>query len=264
MAEVYTHGHHESVLRSHKWRTAENSAAYLLPELKPHMKILDVGCGPGTITADLADRVPDGHVTGLDAAPEIIAQARELAAGRANLDFTVGDVYALDFPDATFCVTHAHQLLQHLSDPVRALTEMRRVTKPGGLVAARDGDYASMAWYPRNPALDEWLALYDTVARGNGGEPDGGRHLHVWARKAGFTDITVSTSTWTYSTPAERQWWGGLWADRAVNSAFAKFATGNGHATEADLHRIADAWRAWAADEDGWFVILNGEIRCRR
>jgi SAM-dependent methyltransferase len=228
------------------------------------MKILDVGCGPGTITTDLADRVPDGHVTGVDAAPEIIAQARELAGERANLDFAVGDVYALDYPDATFCVTHAHQLLQHLSDPVRALAEMRRVTKPGGLVAARDGDYGAMVWYPQNPVLDEWRALYRAVHHGNGGEPDAGRYLHVWARKAGFTDITASTSTWTFATPAERQWWGGLWADRTVNSAYAAFAIGNGHATEADLYRIADAWRAWAAEEDGWFAVINGEIRCRR
>ena len=100
MPEVYTHGHHESVLRSHKWRTAENSAAYLLPHLAQDAKVLDVGCGPGTITAGLADRVPQGHVTGIDAAREIVEQAREAAGGRQNLDFAAGDVYALDYPDA--------------------------------------------------------------------------------------------------------------------------------------------------------------------
>src|SRR6202034_2734600 len=87
MADVYTHGHHESVLRSHRWRTAENSAAYLLPHLAPDAKLLDVGCVPGTITADLADRVPQGRVTGLDAAPAVIEQARELAGDRANVNF---------------------------------------------------------------------------------------------------------------------------------------------------------------------------------
>src|SRR6478609_8621962 len=72
---VYTHGHHESVLRSHTWRTAANSAAYLLGSLKPHMQILDIGCGPGTITADLAELVPDGRVTAVDHAPGILDQA---------------------------------------------------------------------------------------------------------------------------------------------------------------------------------------------
>jgi SAM-dependent methyltransferase len=263
---VYTHGHHESVLRSHRWRTAQNSAAYLLPHLKPHMRILDVGCGPGTITADLAERVPQGHVTGIDTAPDIVEQARELAGERGNpgnLDFTTGDVCALGYPDDTFCVVHAHQVLQHLTDPVRALREMRRVCKPGGLIAARDGDYGAMIWYPEVPVLDDWLDLYHRVARGNGGEPDAGRRLHVWAREAGLTDVTVSSSTWTFATPRERAWWGGLWADRTVKSSYAANAVDGGYATAGDLSRIAAGWRTWAAHQDGCFAVVNGEILCR-
>ncbi len=265
MPDVYTHGHHESVLRSHTWRTAENSAAYLLPHLEPHLRILDVGCGPGTITAGLAGRVPGGHVTGIDTAPEVVELARELArgGGRDNLDFTTGDVYALDYPDGTFDVVHAHQVLQHLGDPVKALTEMRRVTRPGGLIAVRDGDFGAMVWYPDIPALADWLALYHKVARGNGGEPDAGRRLHAWARQAGLTDLTISSSTWTYATPGEREWWGGLWADRTVKSSYAAKAVSGGYATAGGLEKIADGWRAWAAHQDGWFAVVNGEILCR-
>ena len=263
MSEVYTHGHHESVLRSHKWRTAENSAAYLLPHLTPGAKVLDVGCGPGTITADLADLVPQGHVTGIDADPGIVEQARAAGGARSNLDFTTGDVYALEYPDASFDVVHAHQVLQHLSDPVRALREMRRVTRPGGLVAARDGDYAAMAWYPESPALEEWQAFYRAVARSNGGEPDAGRRLYAWARRAGFTDIVSSSSNWTFATQTERDLWGGLWADRSVKSAIAETAKERGIATQETLDRIAAGWHAWAADEDGWFLCPHGEILCR-
>ena len=97
MPDVYTHGHHESVLRSHRWRTAENSAAYLLPHLAPDAKVLDVGAAvPARSRRSLADRVPQGHVTGIDAAQEIIEQARELAGDRGGVDFATGDVYALD------------------------------------------------------------------------------------------------------------------------------------------------------------------------
>ncbi|MGW5655740.1 class I SAM-dependent methyltransferase [Streptomyces humi] len=263
---VYTHGHHESVLRSHTWRTAANSAGYLLGSLKPHMRILDIGCGPGTITADLAELVPDGQVTGVDRAPDILEQARATAAARglANVDFAVADVHALDYPDDTFCVVHAHQVLQHVGDPVQALREMRRVAKPGGLIAVRDSDYAAMTWHPPVPGLDDWLALYRRVARANGGEPDAGRRLKSWALAAGLTGITATSGTWTYSTPEERRWWGGLWADRTVASAYAERATEGGHATTAELREISTAWREWAEQEDGWFAVLHGEILCRK
>ncbi|MFJ4622117.1 class I SAM-dependent methyltransferase [Streptomyces sp. NPDC088812] len=263
---VYTHGHHESVLRSHTWRTAANSAAYLLGSLKPHMKILDVGCGPGTITADLAALVPDGHVTGVDHAPDILDRARATAAerGLTNTDFAVADVHALDYADDTFCVVHAHQVLQHVGDPVQALREMRRVTRPGGFVAVRDSDYAAMTWYPASPGLDDWQELYQRVARANGGEPDAGRRLKSWALAAGFTDVTATSGTWTFSTPEERAWWSGLWADRTVASAYAERAVRGGHATEERLRAVAEAWRAWGEREDGWFGVLHGEVLCRK
>ncbi|MFD7401748.1 methyltransferase domain-containing protein [Streptomyces sp. NPDC059866] len=263
---VYTHGHHESVLRSHTWRTAANSAAYLLGSLQPHMKILDVGCGPGTITADLAALVPDGHVTGVDSAPDILDRARATAAerGLTNADFAVADVHALDFPDDTFCVVHAHQVLQHVGDPVQALREMRRVTKPGGLIAARDSDYAAMTWHPASPGLDDWLDLYRRVARANGGEPDAGRRLKSWALQAGLTDITATSGTWTFSTPEEREWWSGLWADRTLASSYAQRATEGGHASPQQLRAVSEAWRRWGKQDDGWFAVLHGEILCRK
>ncbi|MEU5865959.1 methyltransferase domain-containing protein [Nonomuraea sp. NPDC047529] len=263
MDAVYTHGHHESVLRSHRWRTAENSAAYLLPHLKPVMKVLDVGSGPGTITADLAARV--AHVTASEVTEEALALARaEIAArGLGNVDFAVADAHALDFPDDTFCVVHAHQVLQHVGDPVRALREMRRVTRQGGYVAVRDSDYAAFAWYPRLPALDDWMALYQRLARENGGEPDAGRRLLSWARAAGFQDVTATSSTWCFATPEDRAWWGGMWADRVRESAMARQALATGAATESDLRRMADGWREWAADDDAWLSVLHGEILCR-
>ena len=260
---VYTHGHHAAVLRSHTWRTAANSAAYLLPHLHAGQRLLDVGCGPGTITADLAGLV--NSVTGLDQAEEVLDQARQAATARGltNVDFTTGDVHALDFPDESFDVVHAHQVLQHVGDPVRALREMRRVCRPGGIVAARDSDYAAFTWYPGDPDLNEWLAVYREVARRNGAEPDAGRRLLAWARQAGFTDVTPGASVWCFATPEDRDWWTGMWAERIVDSAIATQALAYGLATRDDLARTAAAWRRLGAAEDGWFTVLHGEIICR-
>jgi SAM-dependent methyltransferase len=262
---VYTHGHHESVLRSHRWRTAENSAAYLLPHLRPGMRVLDVGCGPGTITADLAARVAPGRLTAVELTADALAlaQAEAVSRGRANMDFAVSDVHALDFPDGAFDVVHAHQVLQHAGDPVQALREMHRVCAPGGIIAARDGDYAGFTWFPLVPELAEWLTLYERVARGNGGEPDAGRRLLSWARAAGLREVTATSSTWCFATPDDRAWWGGMWAERILRSDMARQAITSGAATEADLRRISAGWQAWAQAPDGWFSLLHGEIICR-
>jgi SAM-dependent methyltransferase len=261
----YTHGHHESVLRSHRRRTAENSAGYLLPHLREGMSLLDIGCGPGTVTADLAARVAPGRVTAVDITDEALdlSRAEVHARNLSNVSFVTADVHALKFPAEVFDVVHAHQVLQYVADPVLALREMRRVCAPGGIVAGRDADYAGFIWYPQLPALDRWRDLYQRAARANGGEPDAGRRLLSWAREAGFDEITPTASVWCFATPAERQWWGAMWADRILQSALAGQLVDSGMATMAELTEISSAWRDWAAAANGWLAILHGEILCR-
>ena len=261
---AYTHGHHDSVLRSHRWRTADNSCGYLLAHLAAGLDLLDVGCGPATITVDLARRVAPGRVTAVDNAAAVLPEARRTVA-RAGVAVEVeqADVYRLPFADASFDVVHAHQVLQHLTDPVAALAEMRRVRRPDGLVAVRDSDYPAMAWFPDEPGLERWLRLYLQVARGNRAEPAAGRRLLGWAQAAGFARIEPSASVWCFATPAERAWWGDLWAERVTGSALADQALDRQLADEAELQRLAAAWRRWAAAPDGWFAVVHGEVLAR-
>jgi SAM-dependent methyltransferase len=254
----YTHGHHEAVLRSHRWRTVDNSAAYLIPYLSPGSAVLDVGCGPGTITSDIARRVAPGAVIGIDRSPDAIEAAR---VSESTIDYRTGDVYALEFADGAFDIVHAHQVLQHLSDPVAALREMRRVCR--GVVAARDGDYEAMTWFPADPLLDRWLQLYRDVARANGGEPDAGRHLLGWAHAAGFGEVTATASAWCFATAEDRQWWGETWAQRVSETELASRAIGLGLASSEELAAMAAAWLRWAGDPEGWFAVLHGEVICR-
>src|SRR5688572_19843228 len=261
-SETYTHGHAESVLRSHRWRTVDNSAAYLAARLNPGVEVLDVGCGPGTITIDIARRVAPGRVVGIDAAPDVIdaAQAAAAEAGITDLELATGDVYDLDHADDSFDVVHAHQVLQHVADPVAALREMRRVCRPGGVIAVRDCVYRAMSWYPAVPALDRWLAVYCAVAEANGGEPDAGSRLRHWALEAGCGSVTASASAWCYAEDDDRAWWGGLWADRIERTELGTRAVELGLASAAELTELADAWRAWAATPEAWFAVLHGEI----
>lgn len=260
---TYTHGHAESVLRSHRTRTVANSAAYLLPYLRPSDRLLDVGAGPGTITADLAGLVRE--VVAVEIHDEAARITREGLAERgvSGVEVRVGDVHELGLSDGEFDVVHAHQVLQHVADPVQALREMARVTRPGGVVAVRDSDYAAFAWYPRLPGLDRWLELYQGAARANGGEPDAGRHLLAWAHAAGLEQVTATSSTWCFSTPESRAAWGGMWADRITGSALASQLLDQSRATQAELEEVAQSWLAWAEHPDGWISIPHGELVAR-
>jgi SAM-dependent methyltransferase len=158
---------------------------------------------------------------------------------------------------------HAHQVLQHVADPVAALREMIRVCRPGGVVAARDADYAGFIWYPRSAGLDRWNELYHAAARANGGEPDAGRCLLAWAHAAGAREVLGSSSTWCYCDPESRAQWGGMWAERITGSDIASQLTAAGLASPDDLEEIATAWLAWAAEPDGWISVPHGEILIR-
>lgn len=264
--DQYTHGHHDSVLRSHRWRTAENSAGFLLSHLVPGLELLDVGCGPGTISADLARFVAPGMVTAVDRSPDVVRLAESAFEDEAiaNLTFGVDDVYGLSFEDQRFDVVYAHQVLQHLSDPVAALIEMRRVLRDDAILAVRDADFAAFAWAPDDDRLTRWMDLYHRVARANDAEPDAGRYLAGWVRAAGFHSLQVTSSNWTYATAEDRSWWGGLWAERVLHSDFAKQALAYGFTTDAELRSISDAFTEWSNEESGVFVVVNVEVLARR
>ncbi|RLP69937.1 class I SAM-dependent methyltransferase [Mycetocola reblochoni] len=265
--ERYTLGHHDSVLRSHRWRTVQNSAAYLVPFLREGQRILDVGSGPGTISIGLADAVgPRGEVVGIDADPDVVHEARQRAIDReaANVVFHVGDAYATGLPDASVDIVHAHQLLQHLADPVRALVEFARVLTPGGIVAVRDVVYGSASWFPRLDGLEEWMTLYHRLAERNGGDPDAGASLKAWAMEAGLEVQYSGASVWSFASDADREWWGNGWAERLLESDIAVQAIESGLADLDGLRRISAAWRDWATDERGWFAVPHGELIARR
>ena len=258
--EQYTHGYHQVIVGSYTLRTAEVCAAFLLPQLRPDAVVLDIGCGPGTITAGLARRA--GRVVGLDKSADMVEAARSHAAdlGLDNTAFEVGAVYELPWDDSSFDVVYAHQVLQHLSDPVSALREAQRVLRPGGLVAARDSDYGTMVHAPVFPAIERWRELYHQVATANGGEADAGRYLLSWVTEAGFTDVEATATTTTHTDPEGRTAWGEMWAVRVIDSDFAEHAVGNGFATRDELREISDAFRQWAVQPDGFWVWVNGEV----
>ena len=119
---------------------------YELLNLSPGDHVIDVGCGLGDATRDLAALVaPGGRAFAIDSSAEMIAHARRrsIALGGA-VEFAVGDVHQLQFPDGTFAACWSERVLQHLADPARAVSQMARVTKPGGRVVVFEPDHSTL------------------------------------------------------------------------------------------------------------------------
>lgn len=262
--ERYSHGYDDSVLDSYRQRTAANSAAYLIPVLQDGMCVLDVGCGPGSISADFAACLPQGQVIGIDVSRESIAQAQAQYACD-HLHFLTGSVYALPFADDYFDVVHAHQVLQHLANPIAALLEMKRVLKPNGLLALRDTTYASMSWAPRLPELDTWMAIYQALVKHNGGNPNIGEELAALCAQTQWQHMEVSIAKWHFhAQDGTAAWWGDSWRQRTLQSDFAKQAVAFGFATHEVLNDISRAWHTWGQHPQAQFTMTHHQILARK
>jgi len=141
---------------------------------------------------------------------------------------------------------------------------MRRVLRPGGVLAVRDSDYGVFAWAPADAGLDRWMELYLAVTQRNGHNARIGPSLLGLAHAAGFDEVVVSSTCWTFADPESRQWWGGLWADRVRLSRFAEQAVAYELSSTDELEQIAHAFLRWAASPDGVFVVPHVEILAHR
>ena len=116
---------------------------------------------------------------------------------------------------------------------------MRRVCRAGRAGRGAGRGLRRDVLVPGELGLTEWQALYRAVARAIGGEPDAGRHMHAWARRAGFATVAASASAWCYTGAEDRPWWGNSWAERLTDSPFGERAVEHGLATRDDLERLA-------------------------
>lgn len=196
--EVYSHGYNSSTIQRQETRTVEQDAAFLLPYLRSGMSLLDCGCGSGSITVGLASIVTPGQVIGIDIDIEesVIEQAtsRAIEDGISNVTFKVASVYELPFPDQSFEGVFAHTLLEHLREPMRALAEMKRVLKLGGIVGLRDMDARGILYAPEDSPMTKVNSLVEQQMKYNGGNPHLGSRLGSVLRKAGFVGNEISAT----------------------------------------------------------------------
>ncbi len=263
---TYLPGYSERLLAEFRARQAARQAAFLLPHLHPGQTLLDVGCGPGALTINLAEYVAPGRVVGVDLVPAQM-RAGELLAIERGLDevtFAGTSAYALPFARDQFDVVFAHALLYHLPEPRRALAEFWRVLKPGGLLAVRDFDTGGSILEPSSNMLRRADALYDQVLAAGGGDPSMGPKHRALLLAAGFEDIQLSASYDNYNTPDVTTRTGDYLAELYLRADFADTAIGQGWATPEDLQAMARAWSAWGRAPGAYSARRRREALARK
>ena len=244
-------------IRYFQSRGIAREAAFFLPHVRPGMTLLDCGCGPGSITLGLAEALAPGEVVGVDRDTSRVEIAEQAAAERgvANVRFQTADVHELPFADASFDAVFAHAVLQHVREPLRALSEMRRVLRPGGVVGLRDDDRGSVVVAPHAPEVVRLIELLTMVEELNGGDPRIGRRYRELLRTSGFEEVAITASC-EYD------------ADTAVTRRRASLAVGaarefvgpvaiqEGWSTQEEMERLTAACASWGESPEAFSAVI--------
>ncbi len=251
--ERYVHGYEDWTREWMAQRTATRELGFLLPYLSPGLSVVDVGCGPGSITVGLAEIVAPGEVIGIDIEPRQLAAAQRLAAERdiGNVRFQQESVYALPFPGATIDVAVAHFVIEHVSEPLRALRELRRVLRPGGVVAIKDPYYPAFTFRPETAELRRFMELSEQVRQYNGASDRYAADLRAYLRDAGFARTEATGGIENVAGSAASSAGLSMMLDHQIREpAFRDTVLEQGWATQADLDAISGSSSALASRDD--------------
>lgn len=256
MTEQYTPGYSSNAVNFMAARTIDSHAAFFKSYLKPGMHLLDCGCGPGTMTLGLAQLVAPGLVIGIDRAPSQVVLAQEQAEQQAlqTVRFLHADVDALPFDDRSFDAVFAHAVLEHLQQPDRALQELWRVLKPGGVIGVRSPDWGGFLIAPSTPGLEDALSYYKALHQQNGGHPYIGRDLKALLRSAGFS-IMCASATYQCYEPLNV-----ITEYLALQIEASDGRSSRNQIKAADLAAMAQALRTWSQHPDGLFAQAWCEV----
>lgn len=239
----------------HAARTVAYQAAFFTPFLRTGMHLLDCGCGPGTITMGLAERVAPGNVVGIDLDESALQRAQSEAEkrGLSNVLFKSGNVYALPFPNDTFDAVFSHAVLEHLDNPIAALQEMYRVTKSGGMVGVRSPDLDGWLLSPYHLLLEQWIQLTERFRQNHGANMRRGKELRSLLRQAGFVQVHASASYDSHGTPDSIKQFVAVIAPPNYQTAEDRLVK-EGLVDKDTLDEILHAWRMWADNPDAFLA----------
>src|SRR5258708_6375889 len=228
-------------------RNAADYAAFLIPHLAGDYRVIDVGCGGGSISVSLAKAV--GHVTGVDLDERAFADAWDYVTqhGIDNVEFRAGSVYALEFPSDQFNACLCHSLLETLDRPLDALQEIKRTLKPGGILGAACVEYGGLILAgPHHELLRRFYAIRERLWQlENADDPYRGRDLRGLLKRAGFERVVATTKSFCYGTDDAVKSFGMERSQDCHDDWYASAAQKHGLATRRDLSAMNQAGTDW-------------------
>ena len=257
----YTMGFGEEILESLRRYTAASNAAYLLPYLRPGLRVLDFGCGPGSISVGLAKAVAPGELHGVDMEASQVELARSVAkaSGQANALFHVGDVADLPFEDASFDVAHCHNLLMHVPDTSAALAEVTRVLKPGGVIGCREMICGASFTHPDFGVIRKAWDMFEDLLTMDDAHPQMGSDLKAVLLEAGFANVRATASFDTYSAPDDVEFIHRLAVGWFLSPEITEAAIKYGAATPELCEEIRVAYEKWRVHPGALIGVAFGE-----
>ncbi len=243
----YTLGFSDAILEAFRRNTAESQAGHLLPHLESGQRVLDFGCGPGSISLGLADAVRPGEMHGVDMEESQIELARAMASARGyeNAIFHVADVAELPFEDDYFDVAHCHIVLTHVPDTLRSLGEVKRVLKPGGLISCREMVCLGSFTHPDFGVIWKAWEIFADLLEADDGHPQMGRELKRHLLRSGFEDVKMTVNYDIYSELEDVEFIYNVALQWFVSDEIMDAAIKYGAATEEWRDRIKDAYSRW-------------------
>ena len=257
----YTMGYGREMLETQLRATAENSAKFLLPYLRPGLRVLDFGCGPGTISVGMARAAAPGEMHGVDMEESLIEMARSVAAlqRQDNAIFHVGDVTDLEFEDSFFDVAHCRSVLMHVPDTVAVLSEIKRVLKPGGIIACREMICDSAFTYPDFGIMKRSWDMFADLVAADDGHPQMGKDLKGHILEAGFANIRMSASFSVYNSPVQIAHIHRLISQWLLSPEVAEAAIKYGASSERLVNDLQVAYDRWKEHPGALFTFAYGE-----
>jgi SAM-dependent methyltransferase len=191
---AYTPGHSQNASDFMAQRSFASHGQFFAQYLSRGLSVLDCGCGPGSITFGIAKLIDPGNAVGVDFGESQIARAKANVSGTSpgNVTFQTADCYSLPFAADSFDRVFSHALFEHLSEPLRAMTELRRVLKPNGIVGLCSPDWGGFILSPPSDALTQAVLCYRALQTRNGGDVEAGRKLGANLMAAGFESVQMS------------------------------------------------------------------------